>query len=150
MKVGNLRFSALGDQTEKQTDFKNLNGVRILGANLGADPENEIWKGNEGESETLDRSNGYLNEVDLCVFHEELMVDLRTLGLSRRRWVGFISGREKKNKYKALKDFSNKLVSNPIKLKPAWTGPKLQTKPTNKDTWSQKWAEKPNEQAGMI
>lgn len=59
---------------------------------------------------------------------------------------------KKKNKEKILRDITNQLVSRPIKLKPTWTGPKLQTRSIFKETKKQKGGctDNPRDQSGPM
>lgn len=81
--------------------------------------------GNEQNGLILGGALGRKDELTLSVSHENLTQSLCSLskkGLEDRIKIMGPNGEAKKTKEKPLKEITNKLVSQPINLKPNWVG----------------------------
>lgn len=82
----------------------------------------------------FEQANGEEEAVRLAVSHERL-----AKGLQSRPGLELDCANEGKTasqsltKHRTLKEITNKLDSRPAKLKPAWSGPRIGSGPTNRE-----------------
>lgn len=120
-----LRYEVLGDHIEPTDSREALegHGAQKKVSDMNAQGYGSNTKANSETDLTLDGPAGRKDEITLRVSHESLTHNLCPMsnkGVADRIKLTGPNGETMKTKEKPLKEITNKLVAQPINIKPSW------------------------------